>query len=147
MNSIRTKIVGACAMIVAVVLWVASISHIANPYYFFEKIIAYDLPMSTFTMKMVSVVIPVVELGLASSLLTSAYRRPIFAMALGLFAVYTVVQGQALMRGLVIDCGCFGGFAKREVGAESLSIATALLAISLIGIVAEPKHDGLTKCE
>lgn len=146
MNSIWTKIAGTCAMIVAVVLWVASISHIANPYYFFEKIVAYDLAMSTFTMKAASVVLPVFELGIASSLVTCTHRRPIFIMALGLFAVFTVIQGQALVRGLVIDCGCFGALAKREVGTVSLSIATVLLAISGIGVYAEPSWDGQDKC-
>jgi len=145
MNSIRTKIVGTCAMIVAVVLWVASISHIANPYYFFEKIVAYDLPLSTLTMKFASVVLPVVELGLASSLVTSTYRRPIFVISLGLFAIYMAVQAQALIRGLVIDCGCFGALAKREVGTVSLSIVTLLLAVSGIGIYAEPSRDGQFK--
>ena len=52
----------------------------------------------------------------------------------------------ALVRGLVIDCGCFGALAKREVGTVSLSIATILLAVSGIGIYAEPSRDGQDKC-
>jgi len=40
---------------------------------------------------------------------------------------------KALVRGLAIECGCFGGLAKREIGGVSLGIAALLACFSLLG--------------
>ena len=138
MINISKPIEDTCAIVIAVVLWVAALSHISNPYFFFERVIAYELPVPPILAKLATVIVPFLEFGLASSVVVSSHRRLIFSMTLLLFVLFAIVQVQALIRGLVIDCGCFGGLAKREVGGVSLSIAAGLALLSLIGFYFTP---------
>ena len=54
-------------------------------------------------------VLAALEVVLGSALLLGAYRRAAAVMSALLGGMFAVANGLALSRGLLIDCGCFGG--------------------------------------
>lgn len=53
--------------------------------------------------------LPILEMLLGAMLVLGLARRAATALTVLLYAVFLLVIGQALVRGLKIDCGCFGG--------------------------------------
>jgi uncharacterized membrane protein YphA (DoxX/SURF4 family) len=55
--------------------------------------------------------LPAIEIGLGASLMISPrrWRRAAALASLALLAVFTVAVAQVVLRGINVDCGCFGG--------------------------------------
>jgi uncharacterized membrane protein YphA (DoxX/SURF4 family) len=77
--------------------------------------------------------LPLVELALGGLLLVGLGTRAAAAVSTGLLVVFVAGVASAWARGLVIDCGCFGGGGELAAGADpgyGLEIArSATLAI------------------
>jgi hypothetical protein len=65
--------------------------------------------------RLVGLVLPVVELVIASSLLTGFLADWTALGALGLLLVFSVAQASVLLRGQEVPCGCFGSLSSRPV--------------------------------
>lgn len=93
--------------IVGGIFFYAGVMKLANPSEFADGIITFRLlpPQSA---NVVALALPPVEIILGLLLATGCKLRP---AALGIFAltfIFAVVLAQALIRGLPVDCGCFG---------------------------------------
>ena len=81
------------------------------------------------------------ELGCAGLLVAPVTRTVGALLAAVLFAVFLVAQASAVVRGLLIDCGCFGGSDELSVvGPVSLARTALLLAMALaaaLGVLPE----------
>jgi uncharacterized membrane protein YphA (DoxX/SURF4 family) len=60
--------------------------------------------------------LPLVELGLGVYLAVGLFVRGAALVGTLLMLVFLTAQAQAWARGLVLDCGCFGGVAHEHVG-------------------------------
>ncbi|GIW96959.1 MAG: hypothetical protein KatS3mg111_0292 [Pirellulaceae bacterium] len=123
----------ACVLFIGGTFAVSGLGHITNPVRLFEHILRYDL-LPYWVAVFAATVLPWLELGLAVLLLLGLSRPVAFACSALLSTGFVVAQSWALWRGLEIDCGCFGALLQRSVGAESLSLAVAVLVASVIGM-------------
>lgn len=77
--------------------------------------------------------LPLVELAVGAALLVGWRVRQMAGAALGLMLLYAAALGQAWVRGLQLDCGCFGagswvGYPQEVARDLALALAAAYLA-------------------
>lgn len=116
-------------MAISAFIWLAT-----NPLFFLGNIVQYDL-VSHGVAVLGSAVLPWLEISLAAMLLLNIERKVSFALSSILALLFIGAQASALMRGLSIDCGCFGALTQRSIGAESLSLAAAMLLSAVTGFL------------
>jgi uncharacterized membrane protein YphA (DoxX/SURF4 family) len=93
---------------VAAVLIVAAIAKLRDPQAFAQDIANYRmLPASV--VPAAAAALPGIELVLGAALALGIWTRGAGVASTGLLVVFTFAIGAALVRGIDIDCGCFGG--------------------------------------
>ncbi len=92
---------------VGFVLIIAAIPKIADPSSFAKSIEAYQLIPAIF-INLAALIIPWVELLIGIFLLVGVMLRGSAVLSASMFAVFSIIIAVSLMRGLSIDCGCFG---------------------------------------
>lgn len=93
--------------VLGAVFIVASVDKIAYPAAFAESITAYGLVPYPLV-NLLALFIPWLELLCGLALLAGNALRPNGATLAALLALFVVAIASALLRGLTIDCGCFG---------------------------------------
>lgn len=129
----------ACAWGVGGVLTFAALGHLANPVFFLGNVVQYDLVSLPFA-RLVAAALPWIELSLGAMLIMGVYRKTAFSVAGLLFILFVIAQSIALIRGLDIDCGCFGALVERPVGSGSLGLAAGMFCAAMLGRTCMPKH-------
>lgn len=93
---------------------------------------AYDI-LPAWMAFLLGAVLPALEVVIGAALLTGWQRRAAATWAVVLGVVFAVANSCALLRGLVVDCQCFGGVAGSSV-ATSLWIDCGIIAMGLLGL-------------
>ncbi|MDI6766592.1 MAG: MauE/DoxX family redox-associated membrane protein [Bacteroidota bacterium] len=94
-------------LILGVIFIVASIDKIALPELFALNVQAYKiLPISL--VNIIALIIPWMELICGIFLISGVFVRSSSVILSGLLVVFIILIFSALLRGLKIDCGCFG---------------------------------------
>lgn len=78
-----------------------------------------------------AIFLPVAELAIAVTLLSTATARWGAIAAVVLLASFSVAIARVLRAGATVDCNCFGGLTRTEVGRGTLIRNLALAAIAL----------------
>jgi len=105
----------ACRLVLGTVFVVAAIPKIADAEGFATAIEAYEmLPLAA--VNLFAILIPWVELVCGLFLISGVHIRPGAAILGFLLAVFIVAIGTAVLRGLNINCGCFGESGGTPVG-------------------------------
>lgn len=118
----------------------------ADPDQTYVAVRAYDvLPRGL--VDVVAAVLPWFELGLGVLLLLGVATRLVAVLSIGLLVLFIAGVGQAWVRGLSIDCGCFGGGGQvapdatsygveiaRDVGFLAIAVSLAVRPRSLLAI-------------
>jgi dolichol-phosphate mannosyltransferase len=127
-----------CIWYCAILLWMSGTQHVANKYLFLGTILDYQLVTPSLAV-LTAAVLPWLHLTLSATLIAPGVssRTPLIA-ATGLGLFFVVVQITVLIRGLPIDCGCFGGMTERPVGMTSIAVAASLALAGLSGTLATP---------
>jgi putative oxidoreductase len=110
---------------------IAGIEKIAQPELFAISIEAYKL-LPSILINSSALVIPWVELVCGIFLLGGVCLRGSSLMAISLLAVFTIAIIAALVRGLQIDCGCFGAQYSSPVGISKVLEDCGLLLLALL---------------
>lgn len=115
-------------------VWAGALK-LQDPAAFATDIANYQLfpsvaPLAAVTLPMVELV-----LGLALIAAPQAWRRGGALASAGLMAVFTAAIGQAVLRGIRIECGCFGGASSPvtwwTVARDVLLLAAAVALLAL----------------
>ena len=113
------------ALLAMVYLW-AGIGKIAGPFQFYLALRAYQLPVPGGVLSAVAATLPWLELVGGLMLLVRFHVETALAWAWVLFAMFTLVTGQAWLRGLDIACGCLNlGVFGNHLGQRALAILEA----------------------
>ena len=72
--------------------------------------------LPTFLVVPFAYVLPFFEIFLGLYIAAGLFVRASALAGTILFAIFVGAQGQALIRGLILDCGCFGAIARIPVG-------------------------------
>lgn len=131
-----------CRWYCAILLWLSGIQHSSNGFRFYGTILEYNI-VPDFVAVLAAATLPTAHLILAAMLIMphTQIRAPLLATTI-LGTVFVIAQTTALMRGVPINCGCFGGLAERNIGIVSLSIAGSLVFISALGALLNPPIAG-----
>lgn len=95
-------------LVAAVLAW-SAVEHWRNPWTFLNSIHHYQIVAGGMAV-VLAVVLPPLHLALATMIIARYGRGVALAGAAGLFLVYALAQGWALVRGLDIACGCSGSW-------------------------------------
>ncbi len=96
-------------ILIGMVLLVSGVEKTISPYQNFLYVIQAYQMLPGWLESVVAVVLPWVELLVGLFLVVGLWLPLMLNAALVIFAMFIVVVGQALLRGLPIDqCGCFG---------------------------------------
>ena len=87
-------------------LW-AGFSKISDPIGFLASIHSYQLPLSSGAPEILAVISPWFELICGGLLVFGIWPETSRLALVGLMLVFTLVTGQAWVRGLELSCGCF----------------------------------------
>lgn len=113
-----------------------------GPQLFMASVQAFKLPLGEFLTRLSTSATPWVELVAAVLLLRGVWARAAATVLALLLVVFIVLIVQALVRGLNVDCGCFGKlspFCTGPLGACNIIQNGVMLAGALL-IALTPRH-------
>ena len=132
-NPRRDYVVLAVSLALAAVFIYAGVDKIREPLQFADNIFGFGLLPAMF-INLLALSLPLFEIGCGLLLLAPATRR-VGALAVALLALlFFFVLLSALLRGLTLDCGCFGAGAPSrsrmwvELGLDFVLLIAALFA-------------------
>lgn len=129
----RRAILIVLRLVVAGVFIAAAIPKLADPASFAEDVANYRM-LPDALVGHVAVALPIVELLIGAALITGVHAAGAAMLAGALMLVFAVGMGQAMARGIDLECGCFGAASEMQV--SGLTIARNLvLTIACIPIV------------
>jgi uncharacterized membrane protein YphA (DoxX/SURF4 family) len=109
------------------ILFLAGLAKLGVPATMKQSILAYEIALPSGLVDFMATALPILEVGLGIWLIVGLFIRFSAVVSAVLMAIFTIAITQAWLRGLNIDCGCFGG-------AQSNSLGVALLtALGPIG--------------
>ena len=123
--------IGACRIGIALVFGLAGLAKIGDPAAFAADIHNFRLvpvPLEN----LVAITLPWIELLAALALVAGVRSRSAAILTAILMGVFTVAVALAAIRGLDIECGCFGTADATRVGARKLIENTLLTGVALI---------------
>jgi uncharacterized membrane protein YphA (DoxX/SURF4 family) len=97
---------------------------------FADSILNYRVPPRALT-NLVAITMPWIELLAGAMFALGVWKRASALVITGLMVVFLLAISQAVMRGLNINCGCFGTVEGRKVGLIALAEDTAMLAAAV----------------
>ena len=97
----------ACRPILAIIFFYAGIEKIADPGEFAVAIYNYQL-LPDIAVNTLAVILPWLEIIIATCLVTGFYVRGAALISSALFLTFATALTINLLRGLDISCGCFG---------------------------------------
>jgi hypothetical protein len=123
------------SMIVAAVLLFTGLIHAAQPYFFIHTIASYRL-LSADVSGLLGLWLPYLQIVLAVCIGIRIAEKVALCMAAGVFTTFALAQTAVLMRGLEIDCGCFG-FVAHAVSPGSVALPIALAGVCAIAVIGD----------
>ena len=134
------RVILLAQLAIAVVFLAAALGKISDPAAFARQIHHFRLTPAGLE-NTVAVTLPWIELLAALSLLLRYQPRAGGIVTAGLMVLFVGVVAAALVRGLDIECGCFGTSDASRVGAAKLIENIGLLALATIASMkpAEPR--------
>ena len=124
-----TAVEWLCRLIVAVVFLYSAIPKLLDPLSFAKAIENYRVAFPLIGKGYVNLVagfIPALELATGLGLLWNRTKRGAALISALLLIVFTILIGQAVLRGLNIDCGCFGSGVTSKLMARTVGLKAIL---------------------
>ncbi|MDR0608663.1 MAG: hypothetical protein LBG58_00960 [Planctomycetaceae bacterium] len=112
------------------VMLVAAIPHLENPYYFLGSVYSYNLTGSGIG-QLVAILLPLLQLAIALCFILRVHVDSANIVTMILFGVFFCIQLSAFLSGLNIQCGCFGPQYSSNIGIGSLSFVGTLFTLSV----------------
>ena len=117
--------------LLAAVFLFAGVEKTADPAAFAQAVTGYQL-LPEFFIKLTALLVPAWEIAAGLALLVPRWRLAGACLAGALSLVFLGAVGSALVRGLDIECGCFGSAGGRAGGLTLLLDLGMLLASCLV---------------
>src|SRR5262245_51796603 len=110
---------------------VAAVLKIASPEKFAGDVSNYRL-LPHEMINLVAIVLPWVELVAGVLVLAGVWLRAAALVITSMTVLFFVIITSALVRGLNIECGCFGTVGGKHVGLTNLAIDSTLFCLSAL---------------
>lgn len=125
---------------VGLVFIIAGIIKIIAPVEFFEAVMNYKI-FGEFISQIIAVVIPWLELIIGLLIIFEVYIKENLLLYLVLLLSFNILIASAIIRGLNINCGCFGTENSMQVGFYKLAENFGLFFIALFLFLKYYKHN------
>jgi len=122
-------------VVIGLVFVVAGLAKVGDPAAFASQIHNFRLA-PIWSENLIAVCLPWIEIVAGVALLLGVRRRAGAWITAGLMIAFTVAVIQALLRGLDVDCGCFGTADASRVGLIKLVENAGLTALALFATLA-----------
>ena len=133
-------------IIVGFVFIFAAISKAAEPELFARSIANYKL-LPIFLINIIAIILPWIELCAGVLLFFGVSVKENSAILSGLLLIFIIAIAISLIRGLDIECGCFGTVDGAKIGVQKLLENFGLLLLGLMLIKFGSKSPSLSKQE
>jgi uncharacterized membrane protein YphA (DoxX/SURF4 family) len=110
-------------LVLGAIIFLAGLAKLGVPATMKQSILAYEISLPPALVDIMATALPILEVGVGIWLLIGLFTRFSAVVSMVLMAIFTIAITQAWLRGLQIDCGCFGGAQGNSVG---LAILKAL---------------------
>ncbi len=115
-----------------VLIW-AALGKLANAQDFLANVYDYRIPLPGSFLRHVAVTLPWIELLCGLALLTGFWQESALGLVFMMMLIFLAATGQAWIRGLDIDCGCFGTALEKNSFLGSVEFAF-FRNLALLGI-------------
>lgn len=126
----------AARFVVALVLLLAGAAKVRRTDEFARAVDGYKILPRTLV-RPVAATLPWLELGCGLTLAVGVATRIVATVTVVLLAVFTAAMGIALLRGMRIDCGCFGATTSGRASGWTVARNVLLIFVAL-AVVARP---------
>lgn len=109
----------------------AGVTKVANPLSFADSIATFQI-LPPATINLLAISLPIFEIIIGLMLVTEWRYRTAALCAMGLSIVFGFAIGQAIVRGIPIDCGCFGS-GEPSIAKSWLALARDMLLLAVSG--------------
>ena len=135
-TSVRAWIGTVIRLGLAAVWFFAGLAKVREPAAFVRAVRAYDVTPEWLS-QAIGYGLPILEICLAVLLVLGLATRPVAIVSAGLLTTFIIGIVQAAIRGIKVECGCFGGGGSTTQTTYLLDIArdTGLLLLSIYLIV------------
>jgi len=98
----------------------AGVIKILTPRQFYGAVMSYEIIKDPFAVAMISSIVPFLEVFCAIFLLIPTWRKSSSLLLLIITLIFLFAILSAYLRGINMDCGCFGGVLVGETGLSSI---------------------------
>jgi hypothetical protein len=130
-----------CRWVLGVVFLVAGGAKIAHPAGFFSDLLGFRVPLPEIILRLVAVALPWLEAIAGLGLLLNFWRETIRPLVALLYLVFVVMLGQAVIRGLDLNCGCFGSSGQGWFERPDVALGRAVLLFAAALYVAAERRE------
>ncbi len=118
----------------------AGIAKLIHPADFLAELLDYRVPLPALVWHLIAASLPWLEIVLGAALCAHFWLESVFPLTIALAAVFVAMLLQAVLRGLPLDCGCFGSFLPRWTERPPVALARAIVVLgwSALSQRAEP---------
>jgi hypothetical protein len=132
----------ACRFILGAVFLVAGGMKIAHPAAFFSDLLGFGVPFPEMFLRIVAVTLPWIEVLVGAGLLLNVWPETVRPVGSGLCLIFVLMLGQAVIRGIDLNCGCFGSGGRGWLERPDVALVRAglLFAASLYVTAVPPSY-------
>jgi len=98
------------------IMFLAGLTKLGVPTTMKQSILAYEINLPPAVVDIMVTALPILEVGIGVWLIIGLFIRFSAVVSMVLMAIFTIAITQAWLRGLQIDCGCFGGAQGNSIG-------------------------------
>ncbi len=102
---------------------------ISDPIGFHADLLAYELPMPDLLSRLIAVAFPCLELICGVGLITGFWRQSVSLLAVAMSSIFVLMLTQAMIRGLDLNCGCFGSARGLWINLPFIALIRACLML------------------
>ncbi len=111
------------------VFCLAGFFKIFDPIGFHADLLAYELPIPDFLSRLIAVAFPCLELICGVGLIIGFWRESVSLLAVVMSSIFVLVLAQAMVRGLDLNCGCFGSARGHWLNLPAIALIRACLML------------------
>ena len=100
---------------------------LAHPAAFFSDLLGFGVPFPEMFLRVVAVYLPWLEVLAGVGLILNVWPETIRPVVAALCLIFVMMLGQAVLRGLDLNCGCFGSVGRGWFERPDVALARACL--------------------
>jgi putative oxidoreductase len=117
----------ACRFFLSAVFLLAGGLKIAHPAAFFSDLLGFGVPFPEIFLRIVAACLPWLEVFAGAGLLLNVWPETIRPVIAVLCLIFVLMLGQAVARGIDLNCGCFGAGGRGWFERPDVALVRAVL--------------------